>query len=154
MSSPILKPLSSIIGLTNLSIVPGDIVDSIANIVPFSQTSNTVLTADITYLGSIFFVSSMYGVGTVIIYLFVFIYSFENSIPFSTAFLKRSSRPSSLNVRLPDFNSSTILSFKSVPTTSIPLAANINAVGNPMYPSPIIFSFFIITTPSNDLLFI
>jgi hypothetical protein len=51
---PKTNPLFSISGRTYLSIEPGDIVDSIINIAPFSQTSKTVFTAEITYLGSNF----------------------------------------------------------------------------------------------------
>ena len=64
ISFPISYPFSLIAGLTNLSIVPGDTVDSIIRIAPLLQFSNTVSTADITYFGSIFLFSFSYGVGT------------------------------------------------------------------------------------------
>ena len=41
-------------GRIYLSIVPGEIVDSIINTAPFSQTSRTLFTAEITYFGSSF----------------------------------------------------------------------------------------------------
>ena len=66
-----------IIGLTNLSIVPGETVDSITTVAPFGQTSMTFLTADATNEASIFLLALLYGVGTAIIYISVAMYLFE-----------------------------------------------------------------------------
>mgnify|MGYP003321748332 CR=1 FL=1 len=55
---------SSISGLINLSMVPGETVDSITMIEPFLQHFKTSFTAETTYDGSITFENLSYGVGT------------------------------------------------------------------------------------------
>ena len=51
-------PLSSITGRTYLSIVPGETVDSIITIAPFSQTSRTFSTALTTYCAFTFLLAA------------------------------------------------------------------------------------------------
>ncbi len=66
-------------GLTNLSIVPGEIVDSITIIELSSQISITDSIAPTTKEASITFVFLLYGVGTAII----------KKVPFSYSLVKR-----------------------------------------------------------------
>ena len=63
-STPTSNPFSSITGLTNFSIVPGETVDSITIIAPLRQTFITSFTASITKQASTFLLNLSYGVGT------------------------------------------------------------------------------------------
>ena len=100
-------------------------------------------TADITYFKSqLLYLSFKNGVGTQIIYASetsgaVLHFSF----PCFTTDFTNSPNPGSSICILPALIVLTISSFTSAPMTSKSLAANIVAVGNPMYPRPITHIF-------------
>lgn len=133
ISSPEMKPRSFIIGRIYLSIVPGDIVDSMIIVAPFGQMSSMLQVAAITYEGSILFESGLNGVGTATMYILAFGHLLANRIPLEDACSNSSPSPSSSKATCPPFNFPIKLSLVSTPTTYLPKEASINAVGKRQY---------------------